>query len=203
MNDSIRNPSGDDIRLKKHRHSSRLNYDDVDIEKMLEADGCKVKRITREIVETGTRRRVYKLIEYTASCGHETAIRFGKYMTGQGRVCSECARPRRERHHAFNPNLTDEERIANRDTIENIKWRISVYERDNYTCQCRDKRGGNLEAHHLNSYTDYPDQRYDLSNGITLCKSCHGRFHHLYTYFHNTREQFMEWLEQDNTEVSA
>ena len=204
MNDSVRNPSGDDVRLKKHRHSSALNYDDVDIEQMFAADGCKVNSISREIVESGSRRRVYKTVDYMASCGHPAKIRLMKYLLGQGRVCPMCARPRGLKHHAYNPNLTDKERIINRETVENIRWRNAVYERDDYTCQvCHDKRGGNLEAHHLNSYTDFPEERYDLSNGITLCKSCHGRFHHAYTYYHNTREQFTEWLEHDNTEVSA
>lgn len=204
MNDSLKNPSGDDKRLIKHRHSSRLNYDDVDIVALFESDGCKVYKIDREIKESGTRRRVYKTVSYRASCGHDATIRFGKYLGGQGRVCSKCARPRGERHFAFNSNLTEEDRIANRDTAENIKWRESVYERDEYTCQvCGDARGGNLEAHHLNSYTDYPDERYDLANGITLCVTCHHAFHRLYTYRHNTREQFEEWLRQDNTEVSA
>lgn len=188
----------------KHRRSSRLNYDDADIEKMFLADGCKINFISREIVESGTRRRVYKTVDYVAQCGHPATIRLGKYLTGQGRVCPACARPRGLRHPAYNPNLTDEERLLNRDTTENINWRNAVYKRDGYTCQvCGDAKGGNLEAHHLNSYTDFPEERYDLSNGITLCKRCHGRFHHAYTYFHNTREQFIEWLGQDNTEVSA
>lgn len=204
MNDSLKNPSGNDERLKKHRRSSRLNYDDADIVSMFEADGCEVYKIDREIKESGTRRRVYKTIFYRASCGHDAEIRFMKYLQGQGRVCPKCARPRGENHFNYNPDLTDEERIGNRDTFDNVKWRTSVYERDAYTCQvCGDSHGGNLEAHHLNSYTDFPEERYDLSNGITLCKSCHGRFHHLYTYRHNTREQFEEWLKHDNTEVSA
>ena len=204
MNDSVRNPSGDDSRLIKHRHSSRLNYDDVDIIGMFEEDGCKVQNITREIVESGTRRRVYKVVEYVAACGHVASIRLGKYLNGQGRVCPSCARPRGDKHFAFNPNLTDEDRAKRRDLMSNIVWRKAVYERDGYACQiCGDARGGNLVAHHLNSYTDFPEQRTDINNGVTLCAECHGRFHHIYSYYHNTREQFEDWLRQDNTEVSS
>ena len=141
-------------------------------------------------------------MRYVASCGHEATIRLGKYLNGQGRICPRCVRPRGVRHHAYNPELTDEQRIYNRDTNENIIWRKAVYERDGYTCQvCGADKGGDLVAHHLDSYTDFPDKRYDVANGVTLCESCHKRFHHKYTYHHNTREQFEEWLGHDNTEV--
>ena len=58
------------------------------------------------------------------------------------------------------------------------KWRISVFERDNYTCQeCgrRNIEGLNLylEAHHKFSWKIFPEFRYKLWNGITLCRECH------------------------------
>ena len=57
------------------------------------------------------------------------------------------------------------------------KWRTEVFERDNYTCQvCGDNSGGNLEAHHIKSFADYPELRFIVSNGMTLCKyPCHSK----------------------------
>jgi len=52
-------------------------------------------------------------------------------------------------------------------------WRLEVYERDDFTCQMCGERGGKLEAHHINPYTDYPDLRFEVTNGITLCRECH------------------------------
>jgi len=53
-------------------------------------------------------------------------------------------------------------------------WRKKVFERDNYTCQkCGDNRGGNLEAHHIKPRHLYPKLKYNLENGITLCRFCH------------------------------
>ncbi len=46
------------------------------------------------------------------------------------------------------------------------------------TCQdCGDSRGGNLVAHHIKAFASYPDLRFEVSNGLTLCKSCHAKRH--------------------------
>lgn len=52
-------------------------------------------------------------------------------------------------------------------------WRNAVFNRDNYTCQDCQQHGGQLEAHHLKSWAKFPELRYELSNGQTLCKTCH------------------------------
>jgi hypothetical protein len=53
-------------------------------------------------------------------------------------------------------------------------WRTSVFERDHYTCQeCGDSTGGNLEAHHIHEFAKYPDERFVVENGKTLCLKCH------------------------------
>jgi len=65
-----------------------------------------------------------------------------------------------------------------RETPEYIDWRLGVYERDKFTCVgCGDKRGHNLQAHHILSYAKYPRLRLELSNGVTLCKKCHAKLH--------------------------
>lgn len=58
-------------------------------------------------------------------------------------------------------------------TIEYKYWRQSVFVRDDYTCQECLERGGKLNADHIQSWAEYPELRYELSNGRTLCESCH------------------------------
>lgn len=55
------------------------------------------------------------------------------------------------------------------------KWRKSVFERDNWTCRECKVRGGYLEAHHIKPFAYFPDLRFGVSNGLTLCRSCHNK----------------------------
>ena len=52
-------------------------------------------------------------------------------------------------------------------------WRISVFERDNYTCIHCGKKGGKLQADHIKPFSRYKELRFDLNNGRTLCVNCH------------------------------
>lgn len=104
----------------------------------------------------------------------------------------------KEKHPRWKSDMTQEEREI-RDTFKRVnneykKWRIEVYKRDNYTCKCCGQTKGGLNAHHLNGYDNFKSQRYDVNNGVTLCKDCHKEFHKIYGKGNNTKEQFEEFL---------
>ena len=56
-------------------------------------------------------------------------------------------------------------------------WRLSVFRRDNFTCQKCGAKGGRIHAHHIQRWSTHPELRYEVSNGITLCVQCHSDVH--------------------------
>lgn len=56
-----------------------------------------------------------------------------------------------------------------------LRWHRKVFVRDNFTCQNCGQVGGNLEAHHIKEWKNYPELRYLVENGQTLCKLCHSK----------------------------
>jgi hypothetical protein len=54
-------------------------------------------------------------------------------------------------------------------------WRNAVFERDHFTCVWCGKVGEKLEADHIKSWADFPELRFAIDNGRTLCKKCHMR----------------------------
>lgn len=82
-----------------------------------------------------------------------------------------------------------------------ISLRKAAFKRDGFTCQCCLKKGVKLNAHHLNSWKHYPNDRYNIDNLITLCEACHIQYHALYgrgtskNKPANTKEQFVTFKE--------
>lgn len=60
-----------------------------------------------------------------------------------------------------------------RRSVEYKNWRMAVFTRDNFTCQVCSIRGTYLEPHHIKSFAHFPELRFDVDNGITLCVDCH------------------------------
>lgn len=77
-----------------------------------------------------------------------------------------------EKSHLWKGGISD---INNkiRTSLEYKLWRESVFNRDNYTCVWCQQKGGTLNADHIKSFAYYPELRFAIDNGRTLCFDCH------------------------------
>lgn len=67
-----------------------------------------------------------------------------------------------------------------RNSREYVFWRETIFARDNWTCQecgARSKAGNVVEihAHHIKPFATFPEIRFSIDNGVTLCKKCHNK----------------------------
>jgi len=88
------------------------------------------------------------------------------------------------------------ENLRIRHSIEFRLWSEAIFARDNWICQKCGKKGGELHAHHILNFAKYPELRFAIDNGITLCKDCHKEFHKRYGNRNNTKGQLEEFLKQ-------
>ena len=88
-----------------------------------------------------------------------------------GKFCSHRCAKLGKRNPNWQGGLTSiNQRI--RCCSEYKKWKKSVLERDSYACQlcCSEE---DLQVDYIKSFAFYPELRFDVNNGRTLCVVCH------------------------------
>jgi hypothetical protein len=103
-------------------------------------------------------------------CGQ---VCFGKSKTGIGHSLATRLKMAKA-HLKPEAKVHRRERYYHYMDIRYTEWRKSVFIRDNYTCRgCGFK--GYVTAHHIMGWSHYPELRYDIDNGLTLCEDCHSK----------------------------
>lgn len=77
-----------------------------------------------------------------------------------------------ENHYNWKGGITPEYRKL-RNSVEYKLWRSAVFKRDNWTCIWCGKIGGKLNSDHIKPFAYYPELRFAIDNGRTLCVDCH------------------------------
>lgn len=78
----------------------------------------------------------------------------------------------KESHPRWKGGITPINKII-RHSEEYRLWRMAVFTRDHFTCIWCGQINGYLEADHIKSFSQYPELRFAIDNGRTLCKNCH------------------------------
>lgn len=93
-------------------------------------------------------------------------------------------------------DFTTEETRRERNRFADLGLSRQCFDRDGFKCDCCGLDRVALNAHHLNSWKHFPDQRFELSNLISLCYTCHRSFHNICgngKHTPNTAEQYYEF----------
>jgi hypothetical protein len=86
---------------------------------------------------------------------------------------------KKEAHGNWKGGISHENELI-RNSVNYKNWRVSVFKRDDYTCQKCGQIGYSLNAHHIESFANNKDKRTDINNGITLCNKCHKKLHNIF-----------------------
>jgi hypothetical protein len=112
-----------------------------------------------------------------------------------------------EKCHTWKGGVT-EVRDSARNSRDYRLWRKECFEREDYTCEICNIRGGHLEVHHIKPFSLIMDENkinsldeakecvelWDINNGQVLCLDCHNTFHSLYGKTKFTKDDYDEFL---------
>lgn len=96
-------------------------------------------------------------------------------------------------NHRWNGGISKESEKL-RHCQESKYWKKECLKRDNYTCQKYKTKDTKLVVHHIDSFKNNEQDRWNINNGITLSEIAHKEFHKKYGYQNNTRKQLEEYL---------
>lgn len=133
------------------------------------------------------------------SCGTDSIVRGCDLTSGKVVTCGNRSIHRIGENNSNWRNGVTEKNYSERHSNEYLEWRKKVFAKDYYTCQCCGMSCSNLQAHHLNSFANFPLLRVDIENGITLCDNCHdvkknGSLHNVFGCIDITPEQLEEYI---------
>jgi len=128
-------------------------------------------------------------------CSQECYHNFTNHNHTEGKhwKLSEETKIKQGKHQIGNKNHNWKGGITNpRKNKECKSWMRAVKKLNKFCVVCGSDK--NIEAHHIEGFDINKSKRYDVKNGVTLCKKHHKEFHKQYGYGKNTKKQFEEFI---------
>jgi len=102
----------------------------------------------------------------------------GKHLSEESRIKMSLKMKQRlsnpENHPLWKKDRSTLAKKQERNDTAYKDWRKQVWLRDKFTCRIADNNcDGKIEAHHILGWSEYPELRYQINNGITLCHAHH------------------------------
>ena len=112
---------------------------------------------------------------HTWKGGKPNCLDCGKTVSYASKKCSKCGAQKGEKSYMWIKNRSKLVKRQERNDSAYYAWRMEVWKRDNYKCKMLNTDcSGKIVAHHILGWSAFPELRYEVNNGITLC-----HFHHL------------------------
>lgn len=109
-----------------------------------------------------------RVITYCKQCNEELELVKSSFKKSNHNFCNQkCFKSYLKENRVLTINITDSAAYK--------EWRLKVYKRDGYRCKMPDclSQSRSIAAHHIYPKKKYPVLQFEITNGITLCKSCH------------------------------
>lgn len=138
------------------------------------------------------------------SCGNKISVKANHLKIGHTFTCGNRAIHYSGKNNPSWKGGVTPENNRIRSSINYKEYRESVLNKDNHSCIiCGAKN--NLEVHHIFPFAIFPDDRFRVDCGCTICKNHHtgsyDSFHKVYGTHNNTPEQLEEYVNAKRCEL--
>lgn len=136
--------------------------------------GAKLSESHKQKISKGNKGK--KLGKVGKKWTEETRMKMIPILTGRKWKEESKLKIKGKNHYRYIKDRSKLAKKQNRNDSAYKEWRKQVWLRDNFKCKIANPDcKGKIEAHHILGWSEHPELRYEINNGITLCHAHHPR----------------------------